>query len=112
MKSPKPYSIGRIVLYVPQAETTPKSLPETYNGVKECPAVIVEDWLAIPEYQETGKVNLKVFCDGPGEAWRTSVPYSEGKEPGTWHWPDITPAKTADSGGQTPPPGPGQPGQP
>lgn len=39
-------------------------------------------------------VNLSVFGDssndGPqyamGSVWRTSVQFSEGKEPGTWHW--------------------------
>ena len=87
MKSPKPYSIGRTVLYVPASEETPRSLPETYNYAKVCPAIIVATW------EHTGyrndEVNLKVICDGPGDAWRTSVPYSADMEPGTWHWPEI-----------------------
>lgn len=43
-----------------------------------------------------GCSNLQVFMDSDEEAkyndkmlpvsWRTSVLYSEGKEPGTWHW--------------------------
>ena len=71
------------------------------------PAIVVRDWK-----QENGLVQLQVFTDGMnddfpaivsgmqsnGEAvslhmtantiWRTSVHYSDDKEPGTWHWPE------------------------
>jgi hypothetical protein len=78
---------GRIVHFV---------LDETEHR----PAVIVKVWSPF-----TGTVNLQVFTDGPndkshathlpegfesGIAWKTSVLYSENKEPGTWHW--IEPA--------------------
>jgi len=90
MKSPKPYSVGRIVLFMP-----PPSSPGQPDGVESyggnasspLPAVIVRTW------ENTGyqndEINLKVFTDAPNDAWHTSVPYSEGKEPGTWHWPEI-----------------------
>lgn len=67
------------------------------------PAIVVLVWHvsgACPGY-----VNLQVFTDGTNDLssqgklhpddvdriafgiwWRTSVCYSEGKEPGTWHW--------------------------
>ncbi len=68
------------------------------------PAIVVRDWK-----QENGLVNLQVFTDGWNDrfkvthlvrlgeqetvisidqnvVWRTSVYYSEAKEPGTWHW--------------------------
>lgn len=45
---------------------------------------------------EAGVVNLIVFMDGQNDLpsgdnnrntqWQQSVRYSEGKEPGTWHW--------------------------
>lgn len=89
MKSPKSYSIGRTVIYVPKNEDVPRSLPETYNGATECAAVIVATW-EHTGYQNS-EVNLKVICDGPGEAWRTSVPYDENGAPGTWHWPPLKP---------------------
>jgi hypothetical protein len=71
------------------------------------PAIVVRDWK-----QENGLVNLQVFTDGWNDGletsfvvmngkeqvgivkqidltvWRTSVHYSEAKEPGTWHWPE------------------------
>lgn len=85
---------GRIVHYV---------LP---NGDHR-PAIIVNAWLKV--YGD-GTVNLQVFTDGSndlhaynseihspyfadlaeqiksGHMWRTSIHYSEGKEPDTWHW--------------------------
>ena len=68
------------------------------------PAIVVRDWK-----QPNGLVNVQVFTDGWNDGfkttylvgtdehmttleigqnvvWRTSVPYSEGKEPETWHW--------------------------
>lgn len=65
------------------------------------PATIVHVWDTI-----SGCVNLQVFTDGsndrkftgidarrfpgdtgPGTVWKSSRLYSEGREPGTWHWP-------------------------
>ena len=87
---------GRIVHYV---------LESGRNKGEHRPAIVVRDWK-----QENGLVQLQVFTDGHndgfenmvagmqsnGEAvslrwsantlWRTSVHYSEAKEPGTWHW--------------------------
>lgn len=68
------------------------------------PAIVVRDWK-----QENELVQLQVFTDGSNDGfevthlinaggheaiikitqnsiWRTSVHYSEDKEPGTWHW--------------------------
>ncbi|WP_315822991.1 hypothetical protein [Paraflavitalea speifideaquila] len=83
MKSPKPYSLGGTVLYVPEATDGLCS----NNGAKVLPAVIVRTWENTS--YESDEVNLKVFTDGEINAWRTSVPYSEGKEPNTWHWPEV-----------------------
>jgi hypothetical protein len=70
------------------------------------PAIVVKVWR---NYNEAGELvppdngvsNLQVFTDGlndryhseqlpqgfeSGIAWKTSVLYSENKEPGTWHW--------------------------
>lgn len=30
--------------------------------------------------------NLHVHTDSSHVLWRRNVPYSEGNEPGTWHW--------------------------
>jgi hypothetical protein len=63
-------------------------------------AVIVNSWPTISNYVETGTVNLSVLLDGSNDhskagvaitadgmlGWATSVPYSETKEPRTWHW--------------------------
>lgn len=64
------------------------------------PAIIVRVWDRF-----AGTSNLQVFTDGsndrkftgetrrfPGDTgdnivWKTSIRYSEGREPGTWHWP-------------------------
>lgn len=100
----------------PDDVTMPESLPGLIEGrivhyVLESgrskgehrPAIVVRDWK-----QENGLVQLQVFTDGENDGlrdivterlmpiidldysdfllWRTSVPYSEDKEPGTWHW--------------------------
>lgn len=84
MKSPKSYSVGRVVLFVPMVGTR-------YGGnyTTPLPAVIVNAWPEVPSYLEDGVVNLKVFTDAATDGWETSVHYSEGKEPRTWHWPEI-----------------------
>jgi hypothetical protein len=77
-------TVGRMVHYV---------LPEGRSLGEHRPAIVVRVWKDIPSYPE-GTVNLQVFTDGSndgrdhaaGIVWRTSVHYSEGKEPGTWHW--------------------------
>lgn len=53
------------------------------------PAFIVNDWPGNPVYQESGTVNLKAMVDGDGILWAKSIPYSDQKEQGTWHWPEI-----------------------
>jgi hypothetical protein len=86
MKSPRPYSAGRIVMYV----LSPlHQLYNIGNNTSPLPAIIVNAWEGNEIYQGEGKVNLKVFTDGPTDEWATSVPYSEEKTPGTWHWPEI-----------------------
>ena len=71
---------GRMVHYV---------LP--YGDRKHRPAVVVQVW----DYRY-GTSNLVVFRDVLNDAqtcddnavvmMATSIHYSEGKEPGTWHW--------------------------
>lgn len=86
---------GRIVHYV---------LESGRNKGEHRPAIVVRDWK-----QSNGLVQLQVFTDGMNDGfkeshlvsigeegasvvasqnimWRTSVHYSEDKEPGTWHW--------------------------
>lgn len=87
---------GRIVHYV---------LEDVPHKGEHRPAIVVRDWK-----QENGLVNLQVFTDGYNDGlrehvsashsdvgalgvsyaanilWRTSVHYSEEKEPGSWHW--------------------------
>jgi hypothetical protein len=76
---------GRIVHYV---------LESGRSKGEHRPAIVVRDWK-----QENGLVQLQVFTDGTNDliadfdgavgknvVWRTSVHYSEAKEPGTWHW--------------------------
>ncbi|WP_080058282.1 hypothetical protein [Spirosoma aerolatum] len=70
-------TIGRIVHYVPFEKSI-----EANNYVKEVPAIVTN------VFGEGALVNMKVFTDGIYDTWRTSVHYSEGKEPGTWHWPE------------------------
>lgn len=88
---------GRMVHYV---------LDEPYGAIpsEHRPAIVVKVW------NPDGTANLQVFLDGsndwlrieaqrkgsnpepeltpvpPYTLWRTSVKYSEGAEPGTWHW--------------------------
>lgn len=74
---------GRIVHYV---------LPDGRSAGAHRPAIVVmvcpKEWGYPP-----GAAQLQVFVDGTndyqnysGSIWATSVQYSEGKEPGTWHW--------------------------
>jgi hypothetical protein len=72
---------GRIVHYV---------LPENdgvRNSGRHVPAMIVKVW------HESGTSNLLLFTDindlteqASPTVWRTSIVYSENKEPNTWHW--------------------------
>lgn len=68
------------------------------------PAIVIHNWhggIAINNetrevmQMDEGCLQLQVFCDGdggehndglPNVMWKTSVNYSEDKEPGTWHW--------------------------
>ncbi len=77
------------------------------------PAKVVRDWSNYTTPGSDGMVQLQVFTDGWNDGfkeihlvqvgeqkveamlnifqnviWRTSVHYSETKEPGTWHWPE------------------------
>lgn len=95
---------GRIVHYV---------LSEGRSKDEHRPAIIVKVW---ESHKAQGTVNMQVFTDGSNDGletvfpvhdasqlgkavptshvsrqvdlmvWRTSVHYSESKEPGTWHW--------------------------
>lgn len=86
---------GRIVHYV---------LKEGNNVGAHRPAIIVNAWDSIPEYQHGGRVNLHVFPDfgndgsayNSGSYWATSAPNDEEtKAPGTWHWIErVEPAKS------------------
>jgi hypothetical protein len=74
-------TVGRIVIYV-----WPEEMTVLNNHAAASPAVIVRTWEDTS--YEDDEVNLKVLADGERDLWQTSVPYSETKEPFTWHWPD------------------------
>lgn len=77
-------SIGRVVHYVLDKPYSAGEPPAVR------PAIVVLVW-----GHDDQMVNLQVFTDGKndgaeyasGLAWKTSRKYSEGREPGTWHWP-------------------------
>ena len=79
---------GRIVHYV-----LDKGLGDRGEEGEHRPAIIVKVW-----DHGMGTSNLQVFTDGlndghphdQGTVWKTSIQYSEEKEPGTWHF--IEPA--------------------
>ncbi len=90
---------GRVVHYV---------LSEGRNEGQHRSAIVVRNWSNSDIPGSDGMVNLMVFTDGYNDGletvfsseqdktitmrcidlvvWRTSVHYSETKEPGTWHW--------------------------
>ncbi|MBL0387898.1 hypothetical protein JJB07_14755 [Tumebacillus sp. ITR2] len=82
---------GRIAHYVlPQARCFPN--PEDRHR----PAIVVN---AHGGRLADGLCNLIVFLDGTNDIaadlnnmaltmWAPSIKYSDGKEPGTWHWPE------------------------
>jgi len=78
------------------------------------PAIIVNAWGN--QGGDSGMVNMVVFLDGTNDrksirpaagvlefssgeldrctAWKTSIHYSDGKEPNTWHWPENANAQS------------------
>ena len=86
---------GRIVHYV---------LNEGRDKGEHRPAIVVRVWrtvqwdgekdFIVPGTPENGCCQLQVFTDSDGKyndelppvMWKTSVLFSEAKEPGTWHW--------------------------
>ena len=67
--------IGEIVIY----QVHPNDAPEVrHNHADELPAIVVACW-------SDHCVNLKVFTDGPTDAWVTRV--EMGDEPGKWYRP-------------------------
>ena len=76
---------GRMVHYVMGGESR--------HPGEHRPAVIVKVW-----DHGVGTSNLCVFVDGSNDLaelpdmtmWATSIHYSEGKEPHTWHWIEQT----------------------
>lgn len=92
MKSAKDYSNGRIVNYVPTGDDY--QIMQGNKTMSALPAIIVNTWDHIEDYKEDGKINLVVFCDGPNTLWKTSIAHDQdGKEAGTWHWPEIKAAE-------------------
>jgi hypothetical protein len=95
---------GRIVHYVMAGQDAPSAGHQSVGQHR--PATIVRTW-----DKESGCSNLIVFLDGSNDGhkykvehmgvahdeyrhtyWATSRMYSEGGEPGTWHWPERTAA--------------------
>ena len=68
-------TVGRIVIYH-VGENDPSELRN--NHAKDLPAIVVASW-------RDDCANLKIFTDGPTDAWKTSV--AEGEGPYCWSWP-------------------------
>lgn len=71
-------TVGRIVHYRPHPGDPPGVL---HNSPEFLPAIIT--WVGY----KSGRVNLKVFCDGPGIVHMESI--AAGNAPGQWQWPRI-----------------------
>lgn len=84
MKSNVKPSIGRVVIYVWGDD--PQDKVDHNNHADVSPAIVVRTW-GNTAY-ENDEVNLRILADGQSVQWKTSVPYSETKEPNTWHWPE------------------------
>jgi hypothetical protein len=84
----KGLSEGRIVHYVLAEHDTART---SAVGAHRA-AIVVNPWRDMN--RDDGYSNLLVFCDGSNDGvpdvvlWVTSRVMSEGKEPGTWHWPE------------------------
>lgn len=83
-------TIGRIVLYHTTEEER-KAMENSFkdrgysqNVAKVLPAIVVAVW-------GSTSINLKVFVDGYGELWKTSVNLVNSDNPeGNWEWPNIS----------------------
>jgi hypothetical protein len=74
-------TIGRIVIYK-TSESDKEVMRANHSNVQDfLPAMIVKAW-------SDTCVNLKVFLDGIGEIWKTSVPL--GDQENNWNWPEIS----------------------
>jgi hypothetical protein len=90
----KGLSEGRLVHYIYSSSDLDKRHQHLVGAHRA--ALVVNAW---PELgRDDGCANLLVFRDGRNDVcdfdyacaavWVTSRLYSEGKEPGTWHWPE------------------------
>jgi hypothetical protein len=76
---------GRIVNYnTTEEERKRMENHSSCNVQMQLPAMIVAVW----GNDENTLVNLKVFCDGDLNLWKTSVP--RGDLEAQWNWPVIT----------------------
>lgn len=71
-------TIGRIVHYRVSDHDGSEIRNNAVGPGEVLPAIVTRVWSAI-------SVQLRVFCDGPTDAWKTSVLL--GEEPGQWSWP-------------------------
>lgn len=78
-------TIGRIVLYNTTEEDRKVFATMKGNPRKQLPAMIVAVCNA-------NVINLKVFLDGHGDIWLTSIFINDPENPteGTWEFPIIT----------------------
>jgi hypothetical protein len=76
-KSPKPVTPGRMVNYVMKRNNVAPA--------EILPAVTV----TIKSTETDDTVGMHVFPASQGVIWKENVSYSDTKEPGTWHWPEI-----------------------
>jgi hypothetical protein len=69
-------TVGRIVHYRPKPDDPPGVL---FNGPEFLPAIVTQ------VDGPGARINLKVFCDGPGIVHMVGI--LAGDAPGQWQWP-------------------------
>ena len=73
-------TIGRVVIYNTTEEDKASAGKNFDNVVQQLPAIIVNVW-------SDTCINVRVFSDGGGMLWKTSI--NQGDQPGQWNWPVI-----------------------
>jgi len=81
-------TIGRIVIYhTTEAEREVMRNNPNCNVSDYLPAMVVANWTHELVTEGSQCLNLRVFLDGEGTLWKTSI--NEGDAPGHWTWPEI-----------------------
>src|SRR5581483_2551615 len=89
---------GRTVHYVMSPDDyNERGVYHGANAAHHRPAIVTENFGHDESEDEAPAVNLYIIPDGMNDGhaqpfFKMSVVFSEDKEPGTWHWPEISPA--------------------